>query len=87
MNAINMTINQGDIYLANPIKGHERGGYRPVLVIQGNIANKCLNTVIIVPLTSNLDAKYKKGTYFIPRNISGLIFDSVALIFQIRTIG
>lgn len=86
MNAID--IKQGGVYLAdlNPIKGHEQGGYRPVLVIQGNLANNFLNTVIVIPLTSNLNAKYKKGTCFVPKDISGLDFDSVGLIFQIRTI-
>ena len=83
-----MIVNQGDIHLVNlnPIKGHEQGGYRPVLIIQGDVANKYLNTVIVVPLTSNLEAKYKKGTYFISKEVSGLNFDSIALIFQIRTI-
>ncbi len=83
-----MTIKQGDIFLAdlNPIKGHEQAGTRPVLVIQNNILNKNLNTVIIIPITSNLAAKGKMTTYFLPQNISNLDKDSVALLFQIRTI-
>jgi len=83
-----MKIKQGDIYLTslNPIKGHEQGGYRPVLVIQRDLANKCLDTVIIVPLTSNLNAKNKIGTFFISKKVSGLDFDSIALVFQVRTL-
>lgn len=83
----NMPIRQGDIYLAdlNPAKGHARG-FRPVLVIQNDILNANLNTIVIVPITSNLNAKGKLTTYFLPKIVSGLNQDSVALLFQIRTI-
>lgn len=49
-------ICQGDIYFTdlNPIKGHEQAGFRPVLIMQNNILNKNLNTVIIAPITSNI---------------------------------
>ena len=81
-------INQGDIYLAslNPVKGHEQSGFRPVLILQNNILNRNLNTVIIAPLTSNLDAKGLMTTYFLPKKMSKLRKDSVVLFFQIRTI-
>ena len=83
-----MTIEQGDIFLAdlNPVKGHEQAGFRPVLIMQNDILNKNLNTVIIAPITSNLKAKGKLTTYFLPKNKSKLDKDSVILIFQIRTI-
>lgn len=81
-------IKQSGIYLANldPVKGHEQSGYRPVLVLQNDILNKNLNTVIVAPLTKNLTAKGHITTYFIDKRISKLNFDSVALLFQIRTI-
>lgn len=81
-------ICQGDIYFTdlNPIKGHEQAGFRPVLIMQNNILNKNLNTVIIAPITSNLQAKGKLTTYFLPANISNLNQDSVILLFQIRTL-
>ncbi|MFA4815217.1 MAG: type II toxin-antitoxin system PemK/MazF family toxin [Candidatus Gracilibacteria bacterium] len=81
-------IYQGDIYLTdlNPVKGHEQGGARPVLVIQNNILNKNLSTVIIFPLTTNLKAKDHLTTYFLDRKSTHLSFDSVVLIHQIRTI-
>ena len=84
----NMNIKQGGIFLANlnPIKGHEQAGTRPVIILQNNILNKNLNTVIIIPITSNLSAKDKITTYFLAKNISSLNKDSVALLFQIRTI-
>lgn len=81
-------IEQGSIYLADldPIKGHEQGGFRPVLILQNDILNKNLNTVIIVPITKNLSAKGYLTTYYLPKNLTKLKFDSMALIFQIRTV-
>jgi len=83
-----MKLNQGDIYLANldPTKGHEQSGYRPVLVMQNNFLNKNLNTVVVAPLTTNLQAKDKLTTYFLLANETKLKNDSVVLLFQIRTI-
>ncbi|MBI2463805.1 type II toxin-antitoxin system PemK/MazF family toxin [Candidatus Peregrinibacteria bacterium] len=81
-------ILQGEIYFAdlNPVKGHEQAGFRPVLVLQNNVLNKNLNTVIIAPLTTNLKAKGFLTTYFLSKKISHLPFDSIALLFQLRTI-
>ncbi len=81
-------ISRGQIWLAdlNPVKGHEQGGYRPVLVLQKNILNRNLNTVVIAPLTTNLTAKGLLTTYHLPKNISKLPHDSVVLLFQIRTV-
>ena len=81
-------INQGDIYLVNlnPIKGHEQGGLRPVVVLQNSILNRNLNTIVTAPLTSNLDSRGLMTTYFLPKKMSGLHKDSVALLYQIRTI-
>ncbi len=83
-----MNIKQGDIFLANlnPIKGHEQTGTRPIIILQNNILNKNLNTIIIIPITSNLAAKGKMTTYFLEKNVTNLNKDSVALLFQIRTI-
>jgi len=81
-------IKQGEIYFAdlNPIKGHEQGGSRPVLILQNNIFNRHLNTAIIAPLTTNLKAKGLLTTYFLPKKKSKLKFDSIILLHQLRTI-
>ena len=81
-------MKQGDIFLAdlNPVKGHEQAGFRPVLIIQNNILNKNLNTAVIIPITSNLKAKNSLITWFLPKKQHKLKQDSVALLFQIRTI-
>ena len=70
----------------NPVKGHEQGGYRPVLVVQNDKLNRNLNTVIVAPITSNLKAKGYLTTYFLKKSVSKLPMNSVALLFQIRTI-
>ena len=81
-------ISQGDIFLAdlNPVKGHEQASFRPVLVMQNNILNNNLSTVLIAPITSNLQAKGKMTTFFLQKADSGLNSDSVVLLFQMRTI-
>ncbi|MFA5820632.1 MAG: type II toxin-antitoxin system PemK/MazF family toxin [Candidatus Gracilibacteria bacterium] len=83
-----MKTKQGDIFLAdlNPTKGHEQSGYRPVLIMQNDILNKNLTTVLIAPITSNLNAKGKLTTAFLPKKISKLEHDSVVLLFQMRTL-
>lgn len=83
-----MNIAQGEIYLAdlNPIKGHEQAGKRPVLIMQNNILNKNLNTVVIAPITSVIKDKWIYTTYFLSKETSLLNKDSLVLLFQLRTI-
>ncbi|MFA5310102.1 MAG: type II toxin-antitoxin system PemK/MazF family toxin [Candidatus Paceibacterota bacterium] len=83
-----MEINQGDILLCNldPVKGHEQGGYRPVLVIQNDILNRDLSTIIIAPLTTNLKGIGRVTTVFISKNSSRLKKDSLVLLFQLRVL-
>lgn len=83
-----MQILQGSIFMAdlNPVLGHEQGGYRPVLIMQNSILNKNLNTVIIAPITKNLKAKGFFTTHYLPGKDAGLDFDSVVLLYQLRTI-
>jgi len=79
-------IKRGDIYFANlnPVVGSEQGDMRPCLIVQNNIGNKHSPTVIVVPLTSSKKA-------FLPTHVriirkGGLLFDSIALTEQVRTI-
>ena len=83
-----MKAKQADIFLAdlNPVKGHEQSGYRPVLVLQNDVLNKNLNTIVIAPITSSMKANGKLTTYFLNKDISKLNRDSIVLLFQIRTI-
>ncbi len=81
-------IQQGDIYWTdlNPTKGHEQAGKRPIIILQNDILNQNLNTIIIAPTTTNLEAKDRLITYFLPATTTGLREDSVALLYQARTL-
>ncbi len=83
-----MEIKQGEIYLANlnPVRGHEQAGYRPVLVVQNDILNQNLTTLVVLPITSNLKYRNNLTVYFLGRENSSIKEDSVILLFQIRTI-
>jgi len=81
-------VRRGQIFLAdlNPVKGREQGGYRPVLVLQKDILNRNLNTVVVAPITKKLKAKGLLTTWFLAGRQSGLKLDSVVLLYQLRTI-
>ena len=76
-------MTRGDLYWVDfgvPI-GSAAGFRRPAVVIQSDDYNEtALNTVIVVPLTSNLNlAEYKPNVYISAKE-SGLNKDSVATI-------
>lgn len=83
-----MKIKQGDIFWAdlNPVRGSEQAGFRPVLVVQGDVLTRALPTVLIAPITTNLKAKGKLTTFFLSSKEHGIPKDSIALLFQLRTI-
>ena len=79
---------KGDIYLANldPVVGVEQAGTRPVLVVQNDVVNPLLPTLLAAPLTSKLKAGRFLLTVPLPAKATGLPKDSVALLFRIRTL-
>jgi mRNA interferase MazF len=83
-----MVIRKGDVFFCNldPTFGHEQRGTRPVVVLQNDIANDRLKTVMVAPLTSNLKVKGYLLTVLVEAKSSGLPKDSVILLFQIRTL-
>ncbi|MCB2220072.1 MAG: type II toxin-antitoxin system PemK/MazF family toxin [Bacteroidetes bacterium] len=80
-------MKQCEIWLAdlNPVKGSEQKGFRPVVIISGNMLNKYLPIVIACPLTSKIKA-YKGNVILEPNEMNGLSEKSEVLIFQIRSI-
>jgi mRNA interferase MazF len=70
----------------NPVRGHEQGVRRPVVVVQNDVVNPILDTVLVAPLTGNLKAADFLLTATLPAEETGLAEDSVALLFQIRTL-
>ena len=81
-------IYRGDIYYAHlsPVTGSEQGGFRPVLIIQNDIGNQHSPTVIVAPITAQMQ-KHSLPTH-VPINqaIKGIKRDSIVLLEQVRTI-
>ena len=85
-----MKRDRGNIWLVELTKtpddtiGHEQDLTRPCLVI-ANLPNIKMTTII--PLTSKLHANKLPHTYLVKKNTkNGLTTDSIALIFQIRSL-
>jgi len=69
----------------NPSKGSEQAGFRPVVIISGNLVNQYLNIVICCPLTSKIK-DYKGNVVLIPNKQNNLKLKSEILTFQIRSL-
>jgi mRNA interferase MazF len=84
-----VAIAQGDIWwadLAEPI-GSEPGFRRPVIVVQGEPLNRSrISTVVVVPLTSNMEWAGAPGNVALSADVTGLPKDSVANVSQIITL-
>ena len=81
-------IKRGDIFFADlsPVVGSEQGGFRPVIIIQNDVGNKYLPTVIIAPLTSRI-SHAKLPTHVPISNLdSTLPKDCVILLEQVKSI-
>ena len=64
--------------------GSEPGFRRPVLVIQDDSFNKSkINTIVVVPLTTNLILEDAPGNVLLEKEESGLSKDSVIVVSQL----
>jgi len=81
-------VKRGDIWWADlgPKRPLEQTGRRPVIVWQSDALTKALQSVLVVPLTTNLDRAKLAGTAVISASELGPAEDSVALAFQMRAI-
>jgi mRNA interferase MazF len=79
---------RGEIWWADlgPHRSQEQTGRRPVVIWQSNALNRVLHSVLVVPLTTNLDRAKLAATAFIAATPNGPPTDSVALAFQLRAI-
>jgi|SRR5688572_23975710 mRNA interferase MazF len=79
---------RGEIWWADlgSHRPQEQTGRRPVIVWQSNALNRVLQSVLVVPLTTNLERAKLAGTALISATIDGPPADSVALAFQLRAI-
>lgn len=80
-------MKQCEIWYADlsPAKGSEQKGYRPVVIVSGNMLNTYLQIVIACPLTTKVKA-YKGNLILNPDKLNGLANKSEVLTFHIRSI-
>ena len=81
-------MKRGEIWWADlgAYRMQEQTGRRPVIVWQSDTLTRLLQSVLVVPLTTNLDRAKLAGTAFIAASDGALAADSVALAFQMRAI-
>ncbi len=79
-------ILRGEIYWANlePVRGHEQGGVRPILVISHEVFNERSGTVIAMAVTSQHQRAGYPLTYRLP--VGTLPRESWVKTSQIRTV-
>jgi len=71
----------------NPVRGSEKSGKRPVLVISSESVNSVLPVVTVIPLTTVKPGRHIYPTEaLIPWVESGLPRDSIAMAHQIRSL-
>ena len=80
-------MKQREIWYANlnPGKGTEQLGFRPVVIISGNLMNQYLSVVITCPLTTKIK-NYKGNIVFEPNETNGLLEKSEIMIFHVRSV-
>ena len=82
-------LKRGEIWWADlgSYRPLEQTGRRPVVIWQSDRLTRTLQSVLVVPLTTNLDRANLAGTALIGSSSIGLPpQDSVALAFQMRAI-
>lgn len=82
-------MKRGEVWWADlgPYRPREQTGRRPVVVWQSESLTSVLQSVLVVPLTTNLDRANLAGTAMVgAAPTQGLPEDSVALAFQLRAI-
>jgi len=81
-------VTRGEIWWADlgPYRTLEQTGRRPVVVWQSDTLTRLLQSVLVVPLTTNLERAQLAGSALIAASDGGLAADSVALAFQMRAI-
>jgi mRNA interferase MazF len=72
--------------ICSPHGAEEQTGRRPVIVWQSDILTRLLHSVMIVPLTTNMQRAGLVGTVLITSTVLGPREDSLAVAFRIRTI-
>ena len=81
-------MKRGEIWWADrgAYRPREQTGRRPVVVWQSDTLIRVLQSVLVVPLTTNLDRARLAGTAVIEATPEGPPQTSVALAFQMRAV-
>ncbi|MGH9423625.1 MAG: type II toxin-antitoxin system PemK/MazF family toxin, partial [Thermoanaerobaculia bacterium] len=81
-------MKRGEIWWAGlgAYRPREQTGRRPVVVWQSDTLTRVLQSVLVVPLTTNLGRAQLAGTAMIEATENGLTQPSVALAFQMRAV-
>jgi len=82
-------LRRGELWWADlgPFRPREQTGRRPVVIWQSNELTSRLQSVLVIPLTTNLDRADLAGTAIVHASpAEGLPADSVALAFQMRAV-
>ncbi len=83
-----MRLKRGEVWWADlgPYRIQEQTGRRPVVIWQSDALTRVLQSVLVVPITTNLHRANLAGTAVITSSDEGLPEESVALAFQMRAI-
>jgi mRNA interferase MazF len=81
-------VRRGEIWWADlgPHRTPEQTGRLPVVIWQNDKLNSLIQSVVVIPLTTNLDRLGFAGTMLVSASELGPSRDSVALPYQIRTV-
>ncbi len=79
---------RGDVYWAdlNPFFGSEQGGTRPVRVLQNDAGNFFSPTLIVAPMSSQVDKRTDLPTHIVLEQVRGLDGPSLIMLEQLKTI-
>ena len=79
---------RGDVYWAdlNPFFGSEQGGTRPVLVLQNDAGNFFSPTLVVAPMSSQVDKRTDLPTHIVLEQVRGLDGPSLIMLEQLKTI-
>ncbi len=80
-----MNLNRGDIVLVDfdPALKNEAASTRPAILVTNNVANELSPTLVVIPLTSNVERVYP-FEILLERSRTGLDYDSKVQIQFIR---
>lgn len=80
-------MKKGEIWFVqlNPTKGSEQAGYRPVVVVSGNLLNTYSNVVWVCPMTTQI-RNYQGNVILHPTKQNGLTKKSEVMNLHLRSI-